>query len=292
VSTLTSPVVVEPTRGPGFRERWRRTGLGWSGTIAAAIAVLMVVLAIVGPWLAPHDPNAIDLLQANAGPSAGHPLGFDARGRDVLSRIIVGARTSLVGPLVVVALGSVLASGIAVWSAWRGGVADAVTTTSFNIVLAMPAILLAVLAVAVFGKGLGAATIGLALAYLPVMGRIVRSAALREVSLDYVDALRVMGVSSTAITMRHIVPNLAPLIVAQATTLFGYALLDLGAISFLGLGVQQPTADWGLMVNTGASGVLRGAPAESLTAGACIVAAACAFAVLGQKFSDRVEGRS
>jgi peptide/nickel transport system permease protein len=288
--TTVQPVAPAPRRSA--MRRWRDSGLGWSGTIAAVVAVVIVVVAIFGQWLAPHDPDAIELLKANGGPEPGHPLGFDARGRDITSRIIVGARTSLLGPLAVVAVGSVVASVLAVLAAWKGGLVDTVLSTSFNILLAMPAILFAVLSVAVFGKGLWPATIGLAIAYLPVMGRIVRSAAVREVSLDYVDALRVIGMSSSRIALRHVLPNLAPLIVAQATTMFGYALLDLGAISFLGLGVQQPTSDWGLMVNTGASGVLRGAPAESLVAGGCIVAAACAFAVLGQKFSDRVEVRT
>ena len=275
--------VASRTRRPAPR-------LGWVGWTAAAVAAVMVTLAVIGPYITPHDPNAIDLLSADAGPSPGHPLGFDARGRDILSRIIAGARTSLLGPLVVVLLGSLLATAMAVAAAWwRGWVDDAISGT-FNVLLAMPAILLAVLAVAVFGKGLWPATLGLALAYLPIMGRIVRSAALREVGLDYVRALSALGVSPWRIATRHVAPNLVPLIAAQATTLFGYAMLDLGAISFLGLGVQQPTADWGLMVNTGASGVLRGAPAESLVAGACIVAAAASFAVLGELFTRRVEG--
>jgi peptide/nickel transport system permease protein len=260
------------------------------GTVALVVAVAMVLLAVIGPFITPHDPTAIDLKMASKGPMPGHPFGFDAQGRDIFSRILAGGRTSLLGPLLVILIGSALATALAVAAAWRRGWADGAINTAFNVLLAVPAILFAILAVVVLGKGLPAAILGLAIAYLPVMGRVVRSAALRETSLEYVSALKVLGVPSHRIASRHVVANLLPLIIAQATVLFGYALLDLGAISFLGLGVQQPTPDWGLMVNTGAAGVLRGAPAEALVAGACIVAAASSFGILGERFTSWVEG--
>lgn len=272
-------------------QRIRGLHLGMAGWISVLVVVVFVIVAVFGPSLAPYDPRTYDLLMTNAPPQAGHPLGFDGQGRDILSKLLAGGRSSLLGPLFVVLLASSLATILAVVAAWSRGWPDTVISALFDFLLAFPGLLLAVLSVAVFGKGLTAPVIALALAYLPVMGRIVRSGALSETTLDYVTALQALGMPRRRIVFRHLLPNVMPLALAQATTLFGFALLELGAISFLGLGVQEPNPDWGLMVNTGASGVLIGRPAESLAAGACLAAAACAFTVLGIRLSRRIEGR-
>ena len=230
------------------------------------------------------------LSYAYGGPSGDHLLGWDGQGRDLFSRLLVGARTSMIGPLVVVMLSMGVGTLLAVATAWRGGWFDTAVSAVLDVLFAFPGILLAVLATATLGTGLTAAAIALALAYTPYIARVVRSSALRERGMPYVAALEVQGLPAATICLRHIVPNVFGLIVAQGTILFGYAMVDLAAISFLGLGVQAPQADWGVMVSTGKTGVLQGYPAESLSAGLCIVVVVVAFNLLGERLAGRNQG--
>jgi len=258
------------------------------------IVGVAVFLAIFGPLLAPHDPNSSQLEFQFVGPfqAKGYPLGFDSQGRDLLSRLMVGARTSMLGPALVVLMSMALGTLISVLAAWRGGWVDSVLGTGMDILFAFPGILLAVLTAAVFGAGLAAPTIALAIAYTPYIARVLRSAAVRERARDYIAAAEVQGLSSLTICGRHLIPNLAELVVAQATLVFAWAMVDLAAISFLGLGVQAPTADWGVMVATGETGVLQGYPMESLSAGICIVLVVVAVNLLGERIAARDEGRA
>jgi peptide/nickel transport system permease protein len=286
---VSTPAVVLET----VRERRRRFASSNVLVIGCVVVVaIAVLLALFGPLLAPHDPNAASLGNAYVGPVAGHPLGYDSQGRDLFSRLLTGARTSMVGPFLVVLVSVVAGSVLAVASAWAGRWVDATISTAMDILFAFPAILLAVLAAAVFGAGLTAPTLALAIAYTPYIARVLRGAALRERARDYVAACEVQGLSAVAICGRHLIPNLMPLIVAQATLTFGYAMVDFAAISFIGLGVQPPTADWGVMVASGQSGVLQGYPLESLTAGLCIVVVVVAVNLLGERLAaDESEGR-
>ena len=154
---------------------------------------------------------------------------------------------------------------------------------------AFPGILLAVLAAAVFGAGLPAAAIALSIAYLPYVARVLRGAALKERGQPYVAALEVQGASTTAICLRHVVPNIGPLIIAQATILFGYAMVDLAAISYLGLGVQPPTANWGVMISENQDGLLLGHPLPAVAAGLCIVIVVIAVNVLGERLFEQAQ---
>jgi peptide/nickel transport system permease protein len=271
---------------------WRALAeTGPFGLASAAVIVVAVLVTILGPVIAPQDPYLGQLSNSYVGPGPGAPLGYDGAGRDVLSRVLVGARTSMLGPFFVVLLSLAAATLLAVWTAWVGGNVDAVTSSVLNVLFAFPGILLAILATAVFGKGLQAATIALAIAYTPYAARVLRSAALRERSLLYVSALEVQGVSPLAICTRHIIPNIVPLILAQATTLFGYAMVDLAAISFLSLGVQPPFPDWGVMISENLSGAVQGYPLAALSAGVCIVVVVIAFSVLGQRLHENYEAR-
>jgi len=283
----TPAVVLEAAR-----ERRRRFAANNLLVISCGVVIAVAVfLAIFGPLLAPHDPNAANLANAYVGPVAGHALGYDSQGRDLLSRLLTGARTSIAGPFLVVLVSMVAGSVLAVTAAWAGRWVDASISTVLDILFAFPAILLAVLASAVFGAGLTAPTLALAIAYTPYIARVLRGAALRERAREYVDACEVQGLSAVAICARHLIPNLMPLIVAQATLLFGYAMVDFAAISFIGLGVQPPTADWGVMVASGQAGVLQGYPLESLTAGLCIVVVVVAVNLLGERLAADSEAR-
>jgi peptide/nickel transport system permease protein len=259
--------------------------------VSAAVIVAATFVAIAGPLLAQYNPDQTQLSQYFVGPTSDHLLGFDAQGRDVLSRLLVGARTSMIGPLAVTLICMTLGSVLAVTAAWRGGIFDAVISSVLDILFAFPGILLAVLAAAVFGAGLVAPVIALSVAYTPYVARVLRGAALRERAQQYVAALEVQGASAIAICLRHLIPNMLHLIVAQATTLFGYAMVDLAAISFLGLGIQPPAADWGVMVSENQQGIIQGYPIPSLAAGICIVVVVVAFNILGERLYDRGEAR-
>lgn len=266
---------------PGLR------ATGAIGHVSAVVVAVAVVVAIVGPYIAPHDPDVTNLQFAFVGRYQDHYLGFDSQGRDIVSRLLVGARTSLLGPLVVVALAMLFGITIAIASAWRGGRFDTIVSAGLDVLFAFPAIMLAIIAAVVWGAGLAAASVALSIAYMPYVARVLRGAALRERSRDYVAALEVQGLRASVICLRHITRNLVPLISAQAAILFGYAMVDLAAISFIGLGVQPPHADWGVMVATGQSGVLQGYPMEAASAGICIVVIVIAVNLLGERLTDR-----
>jgi peptide/nickel transport system permease protein len=276
---------------------WRRYRAGRrrqaSVTIILCFGVIAIatLIAIAGPFLTPYNPDLPQLSMYFVGPTADHLLGFDAQGRDVLSRLLVGARTSMLGPLAVTVMCMTLGSLLAVTAAWRGGILDAIISSGLDVLFAFPGILLAVLAAAVFGAGLLAPVLALSVAYTPYVARVLRGAALRERAQPYVAALEVQGASSIAICLRHLIPNMLHLIVAQATTLFGYAMVDLAAISFLGLGVQPPSADWGVMVSENQQGIIQGFPIPALAAGVSIVIVVVAFNILGERLYERGEAR-
>ncbi len=267
----------------------RLRATGPAGIAPAAVIVVAAFAAAFGPFLAPYDPDLPNLSLAWAGPAGGHLLGYDVDGRDMLSRLLAGAQSSMLGPLAVVILSVTAGTLLAVTAAWRRGVSDTAISTGLNIVFAFPGILLAVLAAAVFGAGLPAAAIALSIAYLPYVARVLRGAALRERNQPYVAALEVQGAPATTICLRHVVPNIGPLIVAQATVLFGYAMVDLAAISFLGLGVQPPAANWGVMISENQDGLLAGHPLPAVAAGLCIVTVVIAVNLLGERLFEQAQ---
>jgi peptide/nickel transport system permease protein len=262
---------------------------GTAGIISAAVIAVATVVAVLGPFIAPYSPVLPNLGLSWVGPVGGHLLGFDFEGRDVLSRLIAGAQSSMLGPLAVVVGAMALGTVIAVVAAWRQGIADTVISSGLDILFAFPGILLAVLAAAIFGAGLTAAAVALSIAYMPYVARVLRGAALKERGQPYVAALEVQGSSATSICLRHIVPNMLPLIVAQATIMFGWAMVDLAAISFLGLGVQPPAPNWGVMISENQPGILQGYPMPSLAAGLCIVGVVIAFNVLGERLFQQAQ---
>jgi peptide/nickel transport system permease protein len=257
--------------------------------IAAAVLVALVVVAVFAPLIAPQDPNAVSILEPYGPFSSAHLLGSDASGRDLLSRLIVGSRTALLGPLLVVAIATPIGVAVALLAAWCGGWVDAIASRLLDVLLAFPGLLLAIAAAAVFGASLPVAAIALSVSYIPYTARVVRSEAVRQRSAPYVEALWGQGLTTRAICLRHLLPNLLPLIVAQLTMAFAYATIDVAAISFLGLGVQPPTADWGTMVAGGQAGIQEGHPQEALMAGLCLVVLILAVSIVGDFLSDRAE---
>ncbi|WP_330178604.1 ABC transporter permease [Nocardia sp. NBC_01503] len=288
MTTLDNPVFSQ--------RRWAMPRIrlgGGNATLIAALVVLgvLVVAALFAPWIAPHDPNAVDLSATLSGSSSTHPLGTDQSGRDVLSRLTVGARTGLLGPLVVVVFSTVLGMLIGVIAAWNGGAVDAALSRGMDLVFSFPGLLLAILLVAVFGSGGTAPVIAMSVAYVPYVGRLTRGIALQEKARPYIQAYQVQGWSGWMICLRHLMPNIAALVLAQAAINFGYALMDLAALSYLGFGVQPPTPDWGAMINEGSAALQRGALMPALAPGVVIVIAVVAFSTVGEGFADHLAKR-
>ncbi|WP_042385308.1 ABC transporter permease [Streptacidiphilus melanogenes] len=268
-----------------------RTDRSWLFRICLGFVALLVLLAIVAPWIAPHDPNAVDLGSALAGPSGAHPAGVDASGRDTLSRLLVGARTSLLGPLGVVVFSTVAGVAVGLAAGWRGGWLDSLLSRGTELVFAFPGMLLAILIVSVYGPGLTAPVLALGVAYLPYVSRLTRSLVLAERERPYVEAYRVQGHSGLQISLRHVLPNIAPVVLAQSTINFGYALIDLAGLSFLGLGVPPLTPDWGRMVFDGESAIQSGYPLSAILPCLAIVMTVVAFNVVGERWADQVARR-
>jgi peptide/nickel transport system permease protein len=259
---------------------WMRTN--WVVVVCLGVLAIMVLAALLAPVIAPYDPNTTNLSSVYESPSSTHLMGTDSVGRDIFSRVLWGARTSLLGPLLVVSIAGIAATTIALFSAWVGGWIDQVVSGVLDITFSFPGLLLAIVAVALFGAGLTAPVIALGIAYTPYIARVVRGAALRERNMPYVEALTVEGVAARRIAWRHLLPNLRPLLLAQCTLSFAYATIDLAALSYLGLGVQPPTADWGRMVAEGQQAVLAHHPAQALFPGLALILMIFVVFVLGR----------
>jgi len=277
----TAPSVFRPAR----RTSTFVARLGTLGVIAAAVLAVIIVVAILAPWVAPYDPDQPDLLNVLSGPSWAHWFGTDALGRDILSRLIWGSRLTLVGPGLVIVLSTVIGTVLALTAAWFRGSVDTVISWVLDIMFAVPGIVFALIAVALFGPSLPTVIGGLVIAYVPYVGRVVRGAALRERSLPYVSAAWLQGQRGISITTRQILPNLRSIIVAQAISSLGFAVVDIAAMSFLGLGVQPPTADLGLMVKSGFDSALRGFFTEAESAGCLIVVIVLCVTVIGDRLT-------
>jgi peptide/nickel transport system permease protein len=292
---VTMPASIPPVavRRRQWASRLGRGAGSQRGTlVAAGVIGLVVVCCALAPWLAPHDPNAVDLGSVDAGTSTAHLLGTDGVGRDLLSRLLFGGRTTLLVPLLVTIGAGLAGTTLAMLSAWVGRWLDYLIARAFDIMFSFPGILLAILATAVLGAGLWTMTLALVIAYTPYVGRIIRSETIRQRNLPYISAASLQGSSTVGIWVRHLLPNVAPLLYAQLTLAYAYSLLDAASLSFLGLGIQPPTPDWGVMVSEGEPGLTGGHPQESLYAGICIVVFVVAVSVIGNRLADRAEARA
>jgi len=258
--------------------------------IASAVLAAMTLAAVFAPLLAPYNPDAVDFAAVNAPPSAAHWLGTDGLGRDTLSRLIYGARTALLGPLLVVIASTVLGILLGLLAGWRGGWIDAALGRVFDVLFAFPSLLIAIMAVALFGKGLVAPVIAMSIAYAPFVARLTRSLIAAERNRPYVAAYRVQGFGGAWIALRRVLPNVTPIVGAQSTLNFGYVLAELAALSFLGLGVQPPTADWGAMINEAQAGLIGGHFLPAIVPAVAVVVVVVAVNIIGEELSDRIGG--
>ena len=235
------------------RSRWEDFRLAFFSNrlalLGAAVITLFITVAIFAPLLAPYDPISYqNLTEKFAGPSAAHPLGQDELGRDILSRLIYGARISLTAGLAAVVFATVVGTVVGVVAGYAGGWVDSLLMRLMDVLLAFPSILLAIVIVTVLGQSLTNAMLAVGIVLLPQMARVVRSAVISVREREYIEAQRALGASDTQIVFSGVLPNsMAPLIV-QATLALATAILDIAALSFLGLGARAPTPEWGAML--------------------------------------------
>ena len=259
--------------------------------IVGLVILLPIVVATVAPWiLTGLQPNAQDLSASLQFPTGEHLLGTDKLGRDVWARIVYGAQPTLLGALVVVIISGFIGIPLGLFAGYYGGRVDAFIMRILDALLAFPALLLAILVVATFGRGLGTVVVALGVIYVPAMARLIRSVTLVQRSLAYVDAGRALGFSDARILFRHILPNLVAAVVVQSTIDLAYAILDIAALSFLGLGQQPPDPDWGSMLSDGRAYLLQNAwPA--LAAGFSIMLAVVSFNLVGDGLRSQLDPR-
>jgi peptide/nickel transport system permease protein len=248
---------VSTTVVPEERVRWRlrRRGVrpAWRQpltVVGATIAAAWFLVALLAPLLAPHDPLAQSFAPFEA-PSGAHPFGTDELGRDVLSRVIYGARISLPLGLLLVALASTIGTIVGALAGYLRGWADGVVMRAADLVFAFPAIILAMVVTAALGRGLTNAVLALVIVAWPSYARVVRSLVLSVGESEYVWATRLLGASARRALVRDVLPNVVGPVLVLATLDVGNAILLLSGLSFLGLGAQLPTAEWGSMVATG-----------------------------------------
>jgi len=221
-----------------------------SATLIAGLAILAVwiVAALAGQHLAPHDPYADDLLHTLAPPSAAHWFGTDQLGRDVFSRVIVGARDILIVTPLATLLGVVAGTVLGLFTGYLRGPFDAVVSRAVEAMQAVPLVIVALLALAAVGTSNLTVILVIGLVFTPLIGRTVRTAVLAEADLDYVAAAQLRGDGPLKIMFVEILPNVLPLVLVEATVRFGYAIFFVASLSFLGFGIQPPSADWGLAI--------------------------------------------
>lgn len=254
------------------------------------LIVLMVLAAVLAPFLTPYDENSMDLLHRLSAPSAAHLLGTDEGGRDELTRLLYGARVSLLIGVVPALLSLLLGSLLGVIAGYRGGIVDTLIMRTADVTLAFPSMLLAMVIMYSLGGGIVNVFLTLTLVSWANVARVVRAQTLKLKNSEFVEAARVIGVSKDKIMRRHILPNCLPTLLVLFTLNVPASILTESSLSFLGLGIQPPNASWGLMINTGRQ-YLYSAPWLCFAPGAAIMLIVLAFNFLGNGLLDVLDPR-
>jgi peptide/nickel transport system permease protein len=258
--------------------------------IAAAVLILLVLAAILGPFFVPYGPRDMDLDSLRQPPSVAHPLGTDSKGRDILSRIVAGARVSLTVGVAASALSLCIGVVLGLCAGYFGGKVDVLLLQMFDIFLAFPSLLLAIGISVVMPPGLASAMLAITLVGWAGFARLVRGITLSLKEQTYVEASRALGASSPRILFNHILPNALPLVlVAGSLRVGGFILLE-AALSFLGLGVQPPTPTWGSMISLNRA-YISSAPWMVIFPGLAISITVISFNVLGDFLRDKLDPR-
>jgi peptide/nickel transport system permease protein len=261
------------------------------GALGAAFIALMLVVAAFAPLLATHNPLANDYAAMLAPPSARHWLGTDAHGRDVYSRLLYGSRTALLVGFGASVLGATLGAVIGVASAYFGGRFDLILQRFMDVFLSLPLIILALAVVVILGTGALNVILAIMIPMIPRCALVIRSSALAIREMPYVDAARAAGFGHARIIFRHMLPNVMAPYLIMLTAFLGQAILLEASLSFLGLGVQEPTAAWGLMLRGAAVEFAETAPWMGIFPGLAISLAVFAFNLFGDSLRDALDPR-
>ncbi len=261
------------------------------GAIDAAAILVMFAVAVMSPLLAPYDPVAVDFAAMLRAPSRAHWLGTDSFGRDVLARLIYGSQTALLVGFGSSFLGATLGAILGVGSAYFGGRVDLYLQRLMDIFLAFPLIVLALALVAILGNSIPNLIVAIMIPMIPRCTLVIRSSALAIREMPYVDAARAAGYSHTRIILRHMLPNVMAPYLIMLTAFLGQAILAEASLSFLGLGVQEPLAAWGLMLRGAAVEFAEAAPWMAIFPGLAISMSVFAFSLFGDSLRDALDPR-
>ena len=248
--------------------------------VGAALLAVLVLAALAAPLLAPHDPEAVQSARVLGSPSASYPFGSDVLGRDVLSRVLYALRVSLTVAVSAVGVATLVAVPLGLLAGYAGGWVDSLISRPLDMLLVLPALLLAISLIAILGPGSVVAALAIAVIYLPILARVMRSSTLVVTRNEYVVVARARGAGHLRVMARHVLPNAIGPVAVQASVLTGFALQLEAALSFLGLGTQPPTPSLGGMLADGRD-VLTQAPWVEVFPGLAIAVAVIAFTLLG-----------
>jgi peptide/nickel transport system permease protein len=293
---MSPPIEQVEVEVPAPRYRWwhavgefaRRRTLG---AVGAGIAILMILIGVAAPVFAPYNPLTVDFGAMLAPPSAAHWLGTDSFGRDVLSRLIYGSRTALLVGFGSALLGATLGAILGVASAYFGGRVDLYLQRVMDVFLSFPLIILALALVAILGNSIPNLIVAITIPMVPRSALVIRSSALSIREMPYVDAARAAGFAHSRIILRHMLPNVMAPYLIMVTAFLGQAILLEASLSFLGLGVQEPMAAWGLMLRGAAVEFAEAAPWMAVFPGLAISLAVFAFNLFGDSLRDALDPR-
>ncbi|HXP72530.1 MAG TPA: ABC transporter permease [Stellaceae bacterium] len=259
------------------------------GAFGMLLVLLMALAAVSADWLAPFDPTANDFGAMTEAPSWTHLLGTDQFGRDVLSRILFGAQTAMVVGFTCAFVGGALGLVIGVGSAYFGGRIDLVLQRFLDVLMAFPLIILALAVVSIFGTGVHNVIVAITVPLVPRCARVVRSSALAIREVPYIDAARACGFGHSRIILRHMIPNVMAPFLIVITAFVGQAILAEASLSYLGLGVQEPTPAWGLMLQGGAEEYALSAPWIAIFPGLAIALTVFGISLFGDALRDALD---
>ena len=252
------------------------------------LAVLLFLIALFAQYICPYDPYAQDLMMAQKPPSFAHPLGTDRYGRDMLSRVIIGSTTSIFSTLLLVVIVTVAGTGIGIICAWNQGKVDTVLMRISDLFLAFPGLVFALAVAGVLGGGVHNAIIALAVISWPKFARLARGLTLAQKNSPYMMAAQLSGSSVPKLLVKHVLPNIAGPILVTSVLDIGTMMMELAGLSFLGLGVKPPMAEWGSMINEGRS-MLQVSPWMVLAPGTAIFVTVMVFNLLGDTLRDYMD---
>ena len=263
----------------------RRKGAKTKLIVFLILAGILVLLGIFAPMLTPNDPDATSALDMNQGPSAKFPLGTDRYGRCVLSRVMMGARTSIFSAVTLVAITFVIGSLLGMSAGWYGGVVDTIIMRLADVLLAFPQMVLAIAVAGILGGGMGNAMLAMGITGWTLYARLARAQVLALKEEAYVNAARLSGCSSVSIMFKTLLPNMLGPMVVNASIQIGTMMVGIAGLSFLGIGVQEPQAEWGSMIN-GARAYIQLAPWAVLGPAAATIITVMIFNYLGDCVRD------